>query len=132
MNNKTFSYSYIHRNDIACSSSYNFKSIEDLVYSFITTCKLDFAVLRAYYHAILDLMPDDYEMTVRKLQDYITDDQICAILSASNSTLANKMIIDCLIKRISCNEELLDLCDQLEIISTSHGLRIVTNEIRNG
>ena len=77
-------------------------------------------------------MPDDYELTVGKLQNCINDDQICVILSSSNSTIANKIILDCLIKRIRSREELLDLCDQMEIIITSHDLKIVTNELRLG
>ena len=75
-------------------------------------------------------MPDDYEATVGKLQNYINDDQICAILSSSNPTIANKLILDCLIQRMSCKEELLDLCDQLESITASHDLKVVTNEMR--
>ena len=77
-------------------------------------------------------MPDDYELTIGKLQHYISDDQICAILSSSNSTAANKIILDCLIERMSCREELFDLCDQLEIITTSHDMKIVINELRLG
>ena len=77
-------------------------------------------------------MPDDYELTIGKLQHYISDDQICAILSSSNSTSANKIILDCLIERMSCREELFDLCDQLEIITTSHDMKIVLNELRLG
>ena len=77
-------------------------------------------------------MPDDYELTVGKLQDYISIDQICSILSSSNSTIANKKILDCLIEKISCREELLDLCHQLENITTSHNTKIVIKEIRLG
>ena len=77
-------------------------------------------------------MPDYYEPTVAKLQNYINDDQICSILSSSNSTIANKIILDCLIERISCREDLLDLCDQLEKITTSNSMGMVTNEIRSG
>ena len=77
-------------------------------------------------------MPDNYELTVGKLQSYISDDQICTILNSSNITIANKKILDYLIERMSCREELLDLCDQLENISTSHDLNIVINEIRFG
>ena len=92
----------------------------------------DFTELRAHYHAILRLMPDDYELTVGKLQDYISFNQICFILSSSNSTIANKLILDCLIERMSCREEILDLCDQLECITTSHDMKIVINELRLG
>ena len=91
-----------------------------------------FTVLRPHYHTILCLMPDDYELTVGKLLNYISDDQICVILSSSNSTIANKIILDCLIKRMSNREDLLDLCHQLENITTLHDLKIVINEIRIG
>ena len=91
---------------------------------------IDFTELRAHYHNILHLMPDDYELTVGKLQNYISFDQICVILSSSNSTIANKLILDYLIERMSCREELLDLCDQLESITTSHDMKMITNELR--
>jgi len=92
----------------------------------------DFTQLKVHYQNILYLMPDDYELTVGKLQSYISDDQICAILSGSNSTIANKIILDFLIERMSCREDLLDLCDQLENITTSHDLKTVINKIRSG
>ena len=77
-------------------------------------------------------MPDNYEQSVGKLQNYISDDQICMILSSSNFTTANKTILDCLIEKMSRREELLDLCNQLETISTSHQLNILISEIRSG
>ena len=77
-------------------------------------------------------MPGNHEQSIGKLQNYISDDQICMILSSSNSTTANKMILDCLIERMSCREDLLDLCDQLETISTSHQLNMLISEIRSG
>jgi len=77
-------------------------------------------------------MPDDYEQTIEKLQNHFSDNQIIAILSSNNSTIANKIILDCLIERMSCREELFDLCDQLENITTSHDLKTVINEIRSG
>ena len=77
-------------------------------------------------------MPNDYELTVGKLLNYINDDQICAILSSGNSTIANKLILDCLIERMTDREELLDLCDQLEKIITQHDMKIVVDEIRLG
>lgn len=91
-----------------------------------------FTEFKAHYHTILRLLPDDYQMTAGKLVNYINDDQICAILSSNNSTIANKMILDCLIERLSCTEELLDVCVQLENIITSHDMRIVINKIRLG
>ena len=92
----------------------------------------DFTVLKSHYHTILRLMPDEYELTVGKLQNYISFDQICAILSSNNCTIANKIILDCLIEKMSCREELIDLCHQLENITASHDMKIVINEIRLG
>ena len=92
----------------------------------------DFTELRAHYHNILHLMPDDYELTVGKLQNYISFDQICVILSSSDSTIPNKMILDNLIERMSCREDIFDLCDQLECITTSHDMKIVINKLRLG
>ena len=77
-------------------------------------------------------MPDNFEQSVGKLQNYISDDQICMILSSSNSTTANKIILDCLIERMNCKEELLDLCDQLETISMSHLSKMLINAARSG
>ena len=92
----------------------------------------DFTELRINYHAILRLMPDDYELTIGKLQNYISFDQICVILSSNNSTTANKIILDHLIERMSCREELLDLCDQLDSITTSHDMKMIINKLRLG
>ena len=77
-------------------------------------------------------MPDNYEMTVGILQSHMTDDQICAVLSSGNPATANKIILDYLIERMSCKEELLDLCHQLENIAASHDLRDALNKIRSG
>ena len=111
-------------------------AIEDIgdlfmYHTYVQCYIIDFTELKAHYHTILQLMPNDYELTVGKLLSYISDDQICVILSSSNSTIANKIILDCLIERMSCREELLDLCAQLENISTSHDLKIVINEIHS-
>ena len=91
-----------------------------------------FTEFKAHYHTILRLLPDDYHMTAGKLVNYINDDQICAILSSNNPSIANKMILDCLIEKLSCAEELLDVCVQLENITASHDMRIVINKIRLG
>ena len=91
-----------------------------------------FADLRAHYQNILHSMPDDHVLTVGKLQKCFSDDQICVILSSSNSTIANKLILDYLIERMSCREELLDLFDQLESITTSHDMKLIIDELRLG
>ena len=98
----------------------------------ITIHLTDFTELKDHYHAIIRLMPEEYEITVGKLQNNISDDKICVILNSSNSTTANKIILDCLIEGVNCREELLDLCDQLEIVTTSQDMKIIIKEIRLG
>ena len=99
---------------------------------YVYICTTDFTKLKAHYQTILRLMPDDYELTAAKLVNFISDDQICTILSNNKSSIANKIILDCLIERMRCREELLDLCDQLENITTSHDMKIVISDIRIG
>ena len=77
-------------------------------------------------------MPDDYELTVGKLQNYISFDQICVVLSSSNSTIANKLILDYFIESMTCREDILDLCGQLETITTLHDMKLIINELRLG
>ena len=75
-------------------------------------------------------MPVDYRETVGKLQKYLNCNQISAILCCSKSFIANKIILDYLIERIRCKEDLLNLCDQLDSIITSPHLKLITNIIR--
>ena len=77
-------------------------------------------------------MPDDYELTVGKLQNCLSDDQICAILSTNDPSIANKVMLDYLIEIMRCREDLLALCDLLECVATSVDLKFVMNEIRVG
>ena len=94
---------------------------------------LDFVRLKAHYHTILHLMPNDYEQTIGKLQNHFSDEQICAILYSGGHATANKLILDYLIERMSCKEDQLDFCDQLEkIAATSNELTIIIQELRSG
>ena len=77
-------------------------------------------------------MPDNYELTIGKLQNYLSDDEICAVLSSSNSVAANKMILDDLIDRMTCREELLDFCSLLDLIAISQNFKAVICELRDG
>lgn len=93
---------------------------------------IDFTKLKDHYHTILRLMPDCYAVTVGKLQDYISFNQICVILSSNSSTDANKLILDYLIEKVNSKRELLIFCNRLESITTSHNMKSVINEIRSG
>ena len=97
-----------------------------------TTYFLGFSQLKRHYHAILQLMPDDYEQSIGKLQKHMSDDEICDILCSSNCRIANKKILNCLIEKLKCKEDLLDLCDQLEKIATSHDLTVIVKDIKTG
>ena len=78
-------------------------------------------------------MPADYEQSIGRLQNHFTDEQICTILYCSSCTTANKLILDCLIERMSCKEDQLDFCAQLEkIAAASNELKIIIQEIRSG
>ena len=85
-----------------------------------------------HYQTILQLMPTNYEPSVGKLQHCLSDDQICTVLSASDSRAANKVILDCLIEKISGKLEINFLCDQLDSIATSTDLRKIIQKIRQG
>ena len=77
-------------------------------------------------------MPETYEQTLGRLQNFFSDDQLCAVLSCSSCSVANKLILDCLIKRMEREEDLLDFCDQLEKITGSQNLNDIINDIRSG
>jgi len=78
-------------------------------------------------------MPDDYEQSVGKLQNHISDDQICDILTCtSNWQAGNNKILNCLIEKLTCKEDLLDFCDQLEKITTSNDLIVIIEELKTG
>ena len=77
----------------------------------------------------------DYENTLNLLQNYLTDDQICQILSSSNYTTANKIILDCLIEKFKESVNIPELCKKLELIaslSTSKQLSSIVNELKEG
>jgi len=88
--------------------------------------------LRSKYTDILEALPGDYQQTLHKLQDTLTDDQICSVLHCSNSSAANRMIFDCLIDNLKCKEDMLDLCNQLDRLTNSPSLLHIISELRNG
>ena len=94
---------------------------------------LDFDLLKLKYKEILECFPKDFYQTLQKLQDKLSDDQICTILNCSSSHIANKMILDCLIDSMKCRKDLLDLCGQLNrLADISPSLQNLINEIRQG
>ena len=77
----------------------------------------------------------DYENTLNLLQNYLTDDQLCQILSSSNYSTANKIILNSLIEKFKESVNIPELCKKLELIaslSTSKQLSSIVNELKEG
>ena len=90
--------------------------------------------MRSKYDDIVQSLPSDYEKTLQVLQDNLTDDQICDVLSSPNYTIANKTILNLLMKEIQFTASSVEFCDRLEhITSLLHDpgkLAAILNELR--
>ena len=88
-------------------------------------------VLHAKYAEILACFPENYGATVNSLQNYLSDTDMCVILSLSSGH--NQKILDCLIQKVKRKEDLLDFCDSLEKISGAPPLlTLIVEQIRKG
>lgn len=97
------------------------------------TYLLDFGLLKSNYEKILKCLPKDIHQSVQKLEDKLSAAQMCSIIECSIPHIANKMILDCLIEKMNCKEDLLDLCDQLDRLSDiSPDLKQLINKLRIG
>ena len=87
--------------------------------------------LKSRYDTIFQSLCTDYEQTLDTIQDQLTDDQICQVLICSDHKIANKVILDCLIEKIKCVTDFIELCDQLQLlIPSSPCLTDVVGEIQ--
>ena len=77
-------------------------------------------------------MPTNYQLTVEHFKEYLSDDQVDIILNSSHFHSANKKIMDYLIERISFKVELLEFCDQLYKLYTSHFIKAVIRKLKSG
>jgi len=88
------------------------------------------------YDSIVQSLPSDYLKTLQVVQDHLTDDQICNVLTTLNYTIANKTILNCLLEKVKCKEDVLEFCHQLEKITSLLPLRnhlaSITTELRKG
>jgi len=70
------------------------------------------------------------------VQGHLTDDQICDVLTSPNYTIANKMILNCLIEKVKCTANIAEFSDQLEKVVTllpnSETLLSVVMELKAG
>ena len=94
---------------------------------------LGFSILKSKYKEILKYFPKDFYKSIHKLQHKLSDDQIRIILSCSNIDTTNKMILDCLIEGLKDDKDLVELCDQLNLLTDiSPDLKHVITELRKG
>ena len=77
---------------------------------------IDVQLIRSKFGDILQCLPLDYEKTLQVIQDYLTDEHICIVLSNSDHSSANRAILDCLLEKANHSRGLLQFCDQLEKI----------------
>jgi len=93
-------------------------------------------LLRSKHDAILHTLPTDYERALHAVQDHLTDEQVCNVLSSSNCIVANEIILDCITEKMKYDGDMLDVCDQLEKISSilldSSELDSIIRELRRG
>ena len=82
--------------------------------------------------ALLDNLPENYESSLACLQQILTDDQICDILSVPEARACNQKILNCLIEQVHSEEDVLDLCSHLEKIMGSQALVDIVEELRKG
>lgn len=70
------------------------------------------------------------------MQDCITDEQLCIVLSNSEYSSANKAILDCLIEKLNHTGNLLEFCDYLEkilpLLNDQGSLTSLIAEVRTG
>ena len=95
-------------------------------------CLSDFAIVKDKYVEILSCFPENFEGTISCLQNHLSDDDICKILSLT--TGQNQKLLNFLILRlIKSKEGLLDFCDSLEKISAaSPSLKNIAEQLRKG
>ena len=68
------------------------------------------------YDTILQLLPTDYESTLHLLQDYLSDTEICQVLSSTNFTVANKTMLECALESANVKGKFSELCTCLKQI----------------
>jgi len=88
------------------------------------------------YKDILPLLPKNYENTLDIVQDCLSDNQICAVLSSPDYHSANKIILDNLMERAIETGTHLNVFDQLEELAKSSDhqeqLLEIIKELRTG
>ena len=108
---------------------------------YVFSCEIPISAIhlvRSKYDDIVQSLPSDYEKTLEVVQDQLTDDQICDVLTSPNFTAANKTILNCLMDKVKCVDDIAEFCDQLDKITSLLPdteiliLLTIVNELRKG
>ena len=92
----------------------------------------DLSELRLCYHDIIKSMPGNYLETVQLLERELCDTHISSLFGCSHFTAANQIILECLMERVNCKADILDLCDKLLQLSNAPQLSRVIENLRKG
>jgi len=93
---------------------------------------LEFPPLKVLYHVLVQSLPVNYAETVGHLEQYLTANAIFTIVSSPDADQANQLIINSLLKHLTCVEDILELCSRLEKIPNAPALSHAIEELRKG
>ena len=77
-------------------------------------------------------MPDDYFETVQLLERELCDTHISSLFGCSHFTAANQIILECLMERVKCKADILDLCEALSLLKNTPKLTEILDNLRMG
>ena len=89
-----------------------------------------FVQLRSKLKKLDNLMPMNFQKTVDKLSDCFTDKQVSDVFNCQSPKAANEMILKSLTANLSSAKNLLKICEQLEMISTSDKLDMMIGDLK--
>ncbi|XP_065900447.1 uncharacterized protein [Dysidea avara] len=90
----------------------------------------DLSELRSCYDDIIKNMPDNYYETVQLLERELCDTHISSIFECSHFTAANQIIMECLMERVNCKADTLDLCERLSLLKNAPRLTQIIENLR--
>ena len=102
------------------------------MYIFIDFPCLEFPPLKILYPVLVQSLPLNFTDNVSHLEQYLTATAIFNIVSSSDADQGNCQIMDCLVKQLTHQEDLLELCDRLEKIPDAPALSHAIEELRKG
>ena len=81
---------------------------------------------------LVQSLPQNFTENVGHLEQYLTATAIYSIVSSADADQGNRMIMDCLMKQLTHQEDLLELCERLEKIPDAPALTNAIEELRKG